>query len=51
MDEVHSKKKKVQNLNNSKQSLNVLFPIVPDPARLERTDGNHEQNEQHASGL
>ncbi len=25
--------------------------MCPDPARPERTDGNHEQNEQHASRL
>lgn len=32
-----------------KHLLNEIFSIGPDPARPEGTDGNHEQNEQHAS--
>lgn len=33
------------------QLLNGLFCVVPDPARPEGINGNHEQNEQHASRL
>ena len=34
-----------------KHLLNEILSIGPDPARPEGTDGNHEQNEQHASRL
>lgn len=52
MDEVNLKKKcKTWIIDRRKHLLNILFPIGPDPARPEGTDGNHEQNEQHASRL
>lgn len=44
-------KKVKQNQTNSLNCFKWLFSIGPDPARPEGIDGNHEQNEQHASRL
>lgn len=44
-----SKKKVCNFYMDLKHLLNEILSIGPDPARPEGTDGNHEQNEQHAS--